>query len=129
MLAGFLKSKNNSHQSKTQPMKLRKRNKPVDPDVLKKDLKIIEKFTQVYCRYHHQPENQLCNECRDFLEYARTRREKCPYDPKPKCKECPTHCYKPDYRQKMREIMKFSGMYYVKRGRIDWLFKYFLSHS
>jgi len=26
----------------------------------------------------------------------------------------------------MREIMRFSGLYFVRRGRLDWLVKYFL---
>ncbi len=100
---------------------------PVDPDVIEKDLKILRKFTEVYCRHHHgMPKGTLCELCQDLLDYAYNRRERCPYDPKPKCKECPTHCYKPRYRQQMKEIMRFSGMYFVKRGRLDWMIKYFL---
>ena len=59
------------------------------------------------------------------LPYGKQRLLSCPYDPKPKCKDCETHCYRPKYREKVKEIMKFSGMHFVKRGRIDWLIKYF----
>ncbi|MFB3789218.1 MAG: nitrous oxide-stimulated promoter family protein [bacterium] len=109
---------------------LRPKGRPVDPWVVEKNLFILNQFIQVYCRGHHGERGRdLCAECRDLLEYARTRVEKCPYEPKPKCKECPTHCYKPDYRQRMKEVMKYSGMYYVKRGRLDWLVRYFLARS
>jgi len=30
-------------------------------------------------------------------------------------------------RQRIKEVMKYSGKYYVKRGRLDWLVKYFLA--
>jgi hypothetical protein len=61
------------------------------------------------------------------VEYARDRLIACPYDPKPKCKHCPTHCYKPAMRRRVREVMQFGGMHFVKRGRLDWLVKYFLT--
>lgn len=109
---------------------LHKRTRPVDPEVLKKDLRILTRFVKVYCNHHHHtPKKVLCDECADLLQYAEQRREKCPYDPKPACKVCPTHCYKPHYRQRIKEIMKYSGIYFVKRGRIDWLFKYFFSKA
>ncbi|MDH4239341.1 MAG: nitrous oxide-stimulated promoter family protein [Phycisphaerae bacterium] len=88
---------------------------------------VLGKFIQVYCRKKHRsPKGQMCDSCAELLEYALLRLEKCPFDPKPKCKDCKVHCYKDDYRQRIREVMKFSGIHFVKRGRLDWLFKYFL---
>jgi hypothetical protein len=95
-----------------------------------RDLRILQRFLRVYCEKHHAPpRGELCHECRDLLEYARTRLDRCPYDPKPKCKECPTHCYEPARRARVRQVMKFSGMHFVKRGRLDWLVRYFWSQS
>ncbi|MGI6455888.1 MAG: nitrous oxide-stimulated promoter family protein [bacterium] len=109
---------------------LTRRTGPVDSELVEKSQKILRSFILVYCQKHHHTKNDtLCTECQDLLEYACRRVSRCPYDPKPKCKECPTHCYKPEYRQKIKEVMRFSGMYYVKRGRIDWLFKYFFSNA
>jgi len=86
----------------------------------------LSKFVEVYCNHHHDTaKGVLCNECSELLEYGHKRLELCPYDPKPKCKDCPTHCYRKDYREKVKEVMKFSGMHFVKRGRVDWLIKYF----
>lgn len=88
---------------------------------------VLRKFIHVYCQKKHSPpKGQMCELCNELLEYALLRLEKCPFDPKPKCKDCKVHCYKDDYRQRIREVMKFSGIHFVKRGRLDWLFKYFL---
>ena len=97
------------------------------PDyIIDRDITILRKFTEVYCQAHHGAKIGLCDECTELVEYGRKRLEKCPYEPKPKCKKCPTHCYESDKRAKVKEIMKFSGIYFVKRGRIDWLIKYFM---
>ena len=109
---------------------------------IERDLGIITRFIEVFCREKHTAEracsqhgvektlgnpskHALCADCRDLLAYATDRLNRCPMDPKPKCKDCPVHCYKPEYRGRMREVMKFSGIYFVKRGRVDWLIKYF----
>ena len=98
--------------------------KSVSPD---KQLQMLKKFIEVYCSKNHgSVDGQLCDECSELLDYATDRLAKCPMDPKPKCKDCPIHCYKPRYREKVREVMRFSGMYHVKRGRVDWLIRYFL---
>jgi len=109
----------------------------------KKDLKILAMFTAAYCGARHdgtktslsvsEPGLQgvglerfrLCNECREFLDYAFSRRIKCPLDPKPTCKHCPVHCYRPGHREKVREIMRFSGRRLILRGRLDLLWHYF----
>jgi hypothetical protein len=86
----------------------------------------LASFIVIYCRENHKTLS-LCADCADLLAYAKKRLGACPYEPKPKCKNCQTHCYGPAYRAKIQAVMRFSGMYMVKRGRLDWLFKYFLS--
>ena len=108
-----------------------------------KDLKVLLQFTSVYCRQNHKepksivdvdaPELQklplgkypVCSECSEFLLYAFARRLHCPLEDRPVCKHCKVHCYKAEHRQKVREIMRFSGQYLIKRGRFDLLWHYF----
>jgi hypothetical protein len=98
--------------------------------LVERDLLILRRFTRVYCaRHHHPSRGRLCVECSALLDYARGRLAACPYDPKPRCKHCQTHCYKPEMRSRIRAIMRYSGMYYVARGRLDWMLKYFISGS
>ncbi|MCX8084439.1 MAG: nitrous oxide-stimulated promoter family protein [Calditerrivibrio sp.] len=98
---------------------------------IKKDAKTLKRFISIYCREHHLKNGAslsmdgLCGECAYLLEYALKRDEKCPLDPKPKCKDCKIHCYKHEMRLKIKEVMKFSGIYLIKRGRIDYIFHYF----
>jgi hypothetical protein len=89
--------------------------------------KVLYRFISVFCRAHHGTDGKvLCEQCRDLLAYALNRLHRCPYDPKPKCKACPTHCYNPEYRARIKKVMRFSGMYFIKRGRLDWLVRYFM---
>ena len=98
---------------------------------IKKDEKILKKFIAVYCRENHLKKGRkeykdgYCKECYELLEYSLQRLHACPLDPKPQCKHCKIHCYKPQMRQKIKEVMKFSGMYFLKHGRLDWVFHYF----
>ena len=91
-----------------------------------RELKVLDRFVEVYCwKNHGMSKGTVCEECRELVEYARERLARCPYDPKPKCKDCTTHCFKPQYRQRIKDVMRFSGMYFVKRGRLDWMVRYF----
>lgn len=38
------------------------------------------------------------------------RRDKCPFgEGKSFCSNCPIHCYKSDMREKIRQVMRYSG--------------------
>jgi hypothetical protein len=109
----------------------------------KDDIRTLMKFVGIYCKESHNGEKapfsfklfdineidrkeiSLCQDCSRLLTYGLTMRMKCPHDPKPMCKKCETQCYHGDYKSKIREVMKFSGMYVVKRGRVDLLYHYF----
>ena len=97
-----------------------------------KDIQVLRQFIQIYCDTEHKTREKtqkndvnLCEECHETLEYATWRREVCPLDPKPTCKNCKIHCYKPEQRAKIKEIMRRSGMTLIKRGRFDLIFHYF----
>lgn len=52
----------------------------------------------------------LCPECAELREYAVARIERCPHmGTKTFCSACPSHCYRPAMREKIREIMRWSG--------------------
>ncbi|MBI5528224.1 MAG: nitrous oxide-stimulated promoter family protein [Deltaproteobacteria bacterium] len=99
----------------------------MDAEKHDREFETLTRFVSVFCRDHHGTDGRtVCPECTDLLSYARSRLDKCPNDPKPKCKDCKTHCYRPQYRQRVKKVMRYSGMHFVKRGRIDWLVKYFM---
>ena len=109
-----------------------------------KDTRVLAQFIEVYCENKHpgldktlwEPPDEydfsigkmspfLCQECSDLLDYSANRRRLCPLDPKPTCKNCEIHCYAPENRAKIREVMRVSGMQMIRRGRIDMIFHYF----
>jgi len=108
---------------------------------LRRDLKTLVKFIQVYCRHRHGDADKsaakvkgydlksiagkepvLCSDCAKLLAHALVKRSRCPLDPKPACAQCPEHCYHPTYRAQIREVMKFSGRKLVLSGRLDYLY-------
>ncbi len=74
----------------------------------------------LYCAERHGggvEDGRPCEECLDLLAYARKRIEGCPHDPKPRCKDCRTHCYGPGYRDKIRAVMRFAGARHARGDR------------
>jgi len=71
---------------------------------LDKETKILYRFILIYCHGNHGVEDGFCLDCQNLLDYAQKCRQKCPLDPKPSCKDCHIHCYKPEYREKIRTV-------------------------
>ena len=90
-----------------------------------KDQHILEQFVRIYCGGKHKTHNgKLCADCDDLLSYSLQRLQRCPQDPKPACKHCEIHCYKPVYREKIRDVMRYSGKRLLLHGRLDLLWHY-----
>lgn len=65
---------------------------------------------RLYCKKKHGTKKQLCPECQALHDYAMLRSDKCPFmETKTFCSNCRVHCYKKDMREKIREVMRFSG--------------------
>ena len=110
-----------------------------------KELKVLAGFIGIFCRKKHGGRDRgefpmrdprmnavlgrcrpvLCEECRKLLDHGIAKLLLCPYEPKPMCKKCPTHCYALGYRERIREVMRFSGLYLVKHGRLDLIVHYY----
>lgn len=78
---------------------------------LSRERKTLEAMIRIRCRDIHKPEGSgLCGECRDLLGYAEGRLAKCPFgEGKPTCARCPVHCYRPEMRERVREVMRYAG--------------------
>ncbi len=109
-----------------------------------KDIKILGDFIGIFCTKNHSQEVKtvfiikddrlqqaligrdwrLCPDCQKLLSHGIAKLLLCPYDPKPMCKKCKTHCYAPGYRERIRKVMRFSGLYLIKHGRLDLMVHY-----
>lgn len=75
-----------------------------------REKEVVSLMIQIYCNKKHRTKQTLCESCRQLDEYARLRSDKCPFmETKTFCSDCKVHCYKPEMREKIREVMKFSG--------------------
>ena len=69
----------------------------------------VQAMILLYCRQNHTPD-PLCAECSQLWSYAEERLDKCPFgDEKPTCENCPVHCYKPEMRQRIKDVMRYAG--------------------
>lgn len=60
-------------------------------------------------RLHGSP-GALCPECAALLDYALRKVDACPFGAeKPACVRCTVYCYRPEMREKIRVVMRYSG--------------------
>jgi Nitrous oxide-stimulated promoter len=105
----------------------------------RRDIKVLAGFVNIYCRENHREAEkhhfdiadmdlsrrlgkiEICHDCSRLLEHGIAKLSLCTQEPKPSCRKCKVHCYAPGYRENVRQVMRFSGSYLVKRGRLDLL--------
>lgn len=52
----------------------------------------------------------LCPGCSELRSYAEQRLLRCPFgEGKPTCNNCQVHCYRPEMRERVRDVMRFAG--------------------
>ena len=77
--------------------------------LIEKEKAVVQKMILLYCRLNHN-NKALCADCKELLLYASQKLDKCPLKQnKPSCKKCPIHCYSSDKKEKIKEVMRFSG--------------------
>ena len=79
-----------------------------------KEQHVVEEMIRLYCRKQHAEDDrtsgQMCPACQSLADYAKLRSEKCPFmEHKTFCANCRVHCYKPEMREQIRQVMRFSG--------------------
>lgn len=76
---------------------------------IKREDRTVAAMIVLYCRRHHH-QHGLCAQCQELCDYARERLAKCPFqEGKTICAKCRVHCYKPEMRERIRTVMRYSG--------------------
>lgn len=89
---------------------------------IEKEKQVIARMVKIYCR-HKEGNAGLCHDCAELLDYAQQRLSGCPQgNRKPTCRKCTIHCYKPEMREKMRKVMRYSGPRMLLYSPLDALF-------
>jgi hypothetical protein len=82
----------------------------IPKDRIEREAQTLSAMFQLYCRKQHGSLNELCAECQELEDYSLKRLEKCPFQQgKTTCANCAIHCYKADMRNRIRQVMRFSG--------------------
>jgi len=77
---------------------------------LNREWKTMEAMVRIHCRDHHARTDASCAECRQLLDYASVRLERCRFGAeKPTCANCPVHCYQPARREQIKVVMRYAG--------------------
>ena len=75
-----------------------------------REKRIVSLMIRLYCNKKHGTHGEICPDCRALRDYAMLRSDKCPFmETKTFCSNCRVHCYKPEMREKIRAVMRFSG--------------------
>lgn len=70
---------------------------------------MVERMIRLYCK-KKECNKDLCLQCRALLEYAHARLSKCPQGERKKtCRTCTVHCYSPDMKARIQEVMRYAG--------------------
>ena len=75
-----------------------------------REKKTIDAMVRIYCHDHHESSDGPCANCLELQDYAHRRLDVCPFqDQKPACNKCTVHCYSSKMRERVREVMRYSG--------------------
>jgi len=77
----------------------------------KQEVRVVGEMIRIYCHHRHgTSKDELCPSCRELAEYAAQRTLACPrMEVKTFCSACPIHCYQPEMRSRIKEVMRFAG--------------------
>ncbi len=75
-----------------------------------REKRMVREMISLYCRKNHHSKNTLCPDCAALADYAPQRSDRCPFmETKTFCSNCKVHCYRPEMREKIRKVMRYSG--------------------
>ena len=78
-------------------------------DRIEEEKAVVEQMIRLYCQ-KYEGHDELCPSCKELLDYAHCRLDRCRYgEHKPTCKKCPVHCYRPEMKERIRMVMRWSG--------------------
>jgi len=121
-------TKANSHGSERPMGSATESSPPGNPRLsrrVRREQRTMRVMIRMYCVGHHQglqapfeielpsgprARDGLCHECAAVLDYSFRRIESCRFgDEKPTCAQCAVHCFRPETRDHVRTVMRYSG--------------------
>ena len=76
---------------------------------IEREKRILTAMISMYCEENHHVSGK-CESCSELQDYAFKRLLSCPFsDNKPVCSKCTIHCYNKNKKEKIKEVMRYSG--------------------
>ncbi|WP_099223983.1 nitrous oxide-stimulated promoter family protein [Listeria costaricensis] len=98
-----------------------------DGPKIRQEMRTVSAMIHLYCRKKHGGKD-LCEECADLERYAHTRLSHCRFgEEKGTCEKCQVHCYRKDYRERIKAVMRFSGPRMLTRHPI-WAIRHLIKN-
>lgn len=73
------------------------------------EIRVVREMIRLHCRLK-EGNRKICPDCERLAEYVENRLRHCPFgDSKGSCRKCRIHCYRPDMKEKIKRVMRFSG--------------------
>jgi hypothetical protein len=84
---------------------------------LRREWRTVAAMIAITCgKRHGGRRGALCADCQELRDYARLRLTRCPFgEEKPTCAHCKVHCYRPEMRERVRDVMRFAGPHMLTR--------------
>lgn len=77
---------------------------------IRREKRTVEAMIHMYCRARHGTRAGLCEGCATLRDYAHARLDGCRFaEGKTTCAKCAVHCYRPEMRERIRVVMRWSG--------------------
>lgn len=75
-----------------------------------REKEMVGQMIALYCKKKHRCREGLCPACTALRDYAFSRSDRCPFmETKTFCSNCKVHCYQPQMREQIRQVMRFCG--------------------
>lgn len=75
-----------------------------------REKEMVGQMIALYCKKKHRCREGLCPTCTALRDYAFNRSDRCPFmETKTFCSNCKVHCYRPQMREQIRQVMRFCG--------------------
>ena len=90
----------------------------LDRGRFRREWRTLDAMIALACHARHRGPNRgqgdrrrvLCPACAELRAYAEQRLLRCPFGTeKPTCDNCQVHCYRPEMRERVRDVMRFAG--------------------
>lgn len=84
-----------------------------------REMRVVSQMVALYCAGNHDAQARtrtahcgeaVCDQCAAVDAYAVARTQGCrKMGEKTSCEACGNHCYKPEERERIREVMRYAG--------------------